>query len=75
MSKYQGPHDPEGGSPEEPDKLHADAAAMMGPDTRSDIQALRQSMEDGKYEWKKNDPNVPADVLKHFLRELMVCVC
>ena len=24
----------------------------------------------GKYEWKKADPHVPADVLKHWLRDL-----
>jgi hypothetical protein len=37
---------------------------------KSEIEALRKSIEEGKMEWKRNDPHVPADVLKHFLRDL-----
>jgi hypothetical protein len=39
---------------------------------KSEIHHLRHSVHEGKYEYKKtNDPHVPADVLKHWLRDLL----
>jgi len=38
---------------------------------RTEIEALKSAIEEGKYEVKKADPHVPADVLKHWLRDLM----
>jgi len=32
---------------------------------------MKAAIEDGKYEVKKADPHVPADVLKHWLRDLL----